>query len=164
MVLASRAEFLYLSFGILWLMVVFRKGRRALLIPLGMVLLLIGSDFICARVLKPLWARPRPYAILSSVRFYKGGRFQRLSAPQPAKHYAFPSCHALNTAAQAVFLSLLEPAVAPMALILVLWVGLSRVYLGHHFPEDVLAGWFLGAILGVLGGWFWIQRVQKRGS
>jgi membrane-associated phospholipid phosphatase len=65
----------------------------------------------------------------------------------PETTYSFPSGHAMGSATLAVALALLAwhtpwrwPVAAAGALFVVL-VGLSRVYLGVHYPSDILAGW-----------------------
>jgi membrane-associated phospholipid phosphatase len=65
----------------------------------------------------------------------------------PETSYSFPSGHAMGSATLAVALALLAwrtpwrwPVAAAGALFVVL-VGLSRIYLGVHYPSDILAGW-----------------------
>ena len=79
-----------------------------------------------------------------------------------APGYSFPSGHALNIAvAGSVTVLLIWPllgrtgrrlAVA-IAVVAGLAVGLDRIFLGVHFPSDVLAGWLLDWALLSLRGW-----------
>ncbi|WP_328394915.1 phosphatase PAP2 family protein [Nocardia sp. NBC_00416] len=74
---------------------------------------------------------------------------------------AFPSGHSLGSAAVVGVVAvlfwmrsrhrILRWAVAVLAAVFVTLVGLSRIYLGVHWPTDVLAGWTLGGLLIVLG-------------
>lgn len=63
---------------------------------------------------------------------------------------SFPSGHTAGSFAAATALSMFYPRQRPILLGLAGAVGLSRVYLGHHFVSDVLVGAGLGAGLGAL--------------
>jgi undecaprenyl-diphosphatase len=63
---------------------------------------------------------------------------------------SFPSGHTAGSFAAAVALAAFYPADAPVLLGVAFGVGTSRVYLGHHFPSDVVVGAGLGSALGVL--------------
>src|SRR5262249_3757044 len=69
-----------------------------------------------------------------------------------AQGAAWPSGHAQNTAAVwGTFAALLRrPAVSVLALVVIFLVGLSRLYLGLHWPVDVVSGWAIGAGIAVL--------------
>ncbi|MFE0189201.1 phosphatase PAP2 family protein [Streptomyces sp. NPDC058989] len=100
-------------------------------------------------------------AVGQAIRF---GLMQLLTRPRPpvtdwaqaASGYAFPSGHATTAALAAGILAWgiarrARPAVArTWCAVLAVWaaaVGLTRLYLGVHWPVDVLAGWFLAAAL-----------------
>jgi undecaprenyl-diphosphatase len=61
---------------------------------------------------------------------------------------SFPSAHAADTAAAAIVIGWAAPALTPVAVGIAALVGISRVYLGVHYPSDVVAGWVLGAAVG----------------
>lgn len=114
-----------------------RPGRRA---ALAALLALALSDLITAQVVKPAVHRPRPCRAESDVRLLVrcGGR------------NGFPSNHAANAGAVTVALGVLIPGTLPLTLPLALGVAWSRVYVGVHYPLDVLAGLLLGGCVGCL--------------
>jgi undecaprenyl-diphosphatase len=69
---------------------------------------------------------------------------------QPPDRFSFPSGHAASSLSVALAVgAVLAPAAAALLVVLALVVGLSRCYLGVHYPGDVIAGWMLAA-LGVV--------------
>ncbi|TVT39010.1 phosphatase PAP2 family protein [Hymenobacter setariae] len=143
---------------ILWLIDIFRRQAWQLL------LLLIGAvalaDSIASKLFKPFFARLRPC--------HAPGLMGQLHLPDGCGgQFGFLSSHAANSFALAVFLLLVLPGRRFRALQIVafLWAGLlsySRMYLGAHYPSDVLGGALIGAALGV--GATWIFRRWGGGS
>lgn len=62
---------------------------------------------------------------------------------------SFPSGHATQAFAAATCLAVLVPPLRPWPVVLAALIALSRVYLGVHFPSDVLAGALLGTAIGL---------------
>ncbi len=100
------------------------------------------SDFLCGHVFKPAAGRIRPCHTLSNSRRVDGvcgGTF------------TMPSNHASNGAAvTAVLTTFLPPAWMFLSIACTLAVGFSRVYLGVHYPADVLMGFMVGSVLGII--------------
>jgi membrane-associated phospholipid phosphatase len=61
---------------------------------------------------------------------------------------SFPSGHASVAAAVAQVVSRRHRRLGPPVWALVAWIAASRVFLGHHYPSDVLAGLLLGVLIG----------------
>lgn len=79
-----------------------------------------------------------------------------LALVQPPDRFSFPSGHAASSMSVAVALALvLSAPVAAGVVALALVVGMSRCYLGVHYPGDVLAGWAL-ALLGIVAAVAWV--------
>ena len=130
---------------ILILLWIFFHKKKALLVLAGLLLTLGLSDLFSSQFLKPLFARPRP-----SHSPYKEALKTQLRLPFSPQNASFPSSHAFNTSAVSTFLSFIYPPITWVALALSLLIGYSRIYVGVHFPADVLAGLLLGSLMGGL--------------
>ena len=107
------------------------------------------ADFIASGILKELVARPRPTrvpeleGVLHLVNGYKSGR------------YGFVSSHAANTMACGLLFSLIwRNKIATCGLML--WVAMncySRMYLGVHYPLDIMGGLVVGFLVAVAAYW-----------
>ncbi|MEZ0343311.1 MAG: phosphatase PAP2 family protein [Caldimicrobium sp.] len=124
--------------------------KRSLVLIIFFILGFGMADFSCGKVLKPLFQRERPFATLPKVYFYTEDRFRYVETPLTYKKtLSFPSCHATNAGFGSSFLSFLSPPLSPLFILSALLVGYSRIYLGHHFPLDVLFGYLLGFIIAL---------------
>ncbi|TCD48195.1 phosphatase PAP2 family protein [Chlorobium sp. N1] len=134
-----------------------QRGRRGI-VPLLLALAAVGlSDFTASGVLKPLVQRVRPCFAIEHV---------RLLIDQ-SHSWSFASSHAANMAAVAttvwIFFSrgpLVERAFTAITLAYALLVAFSRVYVGVHYPGDVLGGMAIGvAWASILYlAWSWVMK------
>lgn len=108
-----------------------RHAWRTVIVAVVAVLV---ADFLASSLLKPWLHRPRPPFTLPDVRLLV----------QVGPSFSFPSSHAVNTAAVATALSRAYGWWALPALAFAAVVAYSRVYVGVHYPVDVLAGAALG--------------------
>lgn len=135
--------------GLLWL----QGKRRAVLF---VVVAMLGA-LILNYALKGAFGRPRPDLVPHGSLVYTT---------------SFPSGHSLMATASYLTLGVLlarvltgrklKVYVFSLAVALALIVGLSRVYLGVHWPSDVLAGWSAGAAWALLC-WFVARHLQRTG-
>jgi len=130
----------------------FHRRPRHAAVMAGTVIL---AQF-CSEFLKQVYDRPRPDLVSHGSYVYSG---------------SFPSGHSMLAAATyftlAVLIASLEPRRATKVMtfvtagLLVVGVGFSRVYLGVHWPTDVLGGWCLGAAWALLA-WIVLIRLGAR--
>lgn len=146
---SSRAAlFVILAGLIVWRSM--RRGKGQVLYFLLLVLAMGAADLSC-NAIKHGVGRVRPEHSVAGAYYQDSGVWLRRPADfQPVKEQgtSFPSAHAANTAALAVLAMMLWPRVRKGLWALPVLVGWSRLYLGKHFPSDVLAGWLLGAAIG----------------
>ena len=123
-------------------------GKRCWWIFLAVGIVVFCSDQLSAHVCKPLFQRLRPCynADLQDLIYLPKG--------MAGGRYGFVSSHAANTFAVAAFLT---PALRKdrnwMGIMLYFWAFISsysRIYLGFHYPGDILCGALLGILIGLI--------------
>jgi undecaprenyl-diphosphatase len=134
---------------ILVLLAVLAKGNtQTRLGILFAILAVVVADQLVSSGIKPLFARPRPFHEIEGTRKLVG-----------AFDTSFPSAHAANTFAAGTFLALRFRRMRPWILAIPLAVSYSRVYVGVHYPLDVLVGAVVGAGIGF--GFYALERVAQ---
>ncbi|MFF3911760.1 phosphatase PAP2 family protein [Streptomyces sp. NPDC001848] len=133
-------------FAVLMVMGWWRARRRddaamalALAAPAAVV-----AAFAVTEVIKKLVAEPRPCRALPHDFFVN-------SCPA-ATDYAFPSGHTTTAAATAAALFLLDRRLSAIAAVCTLLEGFTRVYVGDHYPHDVLGAIVIAAPVALLAG------------
>lgn len=118
-----------------------RRGpaRGMAFVLLGVVT--TGVAYVLSTVLKDLFQEVRPCRAIAGV--------QTIETCPTATDWSFPSNHAVLAAVGAVAVILVWRQLAWAAVPLALAEGASRVFVGVHYPHDVLAGFLLGAAVGL---------------
>ncbi|MGE4276056.1 MAG: phosphatase PAP2 family protein [Lawsonibacter sp.] len=140
--------------GVLWivlsgLLLCYKPTRKAGM--LAIIAMLVG--LICTNlILKPLVARPRPWLDVA-------GLVPLIDEPDP---YSFPSGHTCAAFAAAMIFWRALPeswvVVKALAITMAVLMGLSRVYVGVHYPSDVLAGAMVGCVCALSVWHFYLPR------
>jgi len=142
---------------LVWLGLLWKGGGKGRTVALMLLLLILITDQLSSHVLKDLFGRVRPCEVLDGVRAIDGCRHSP----------SFPSSHAVNSFAAATLFALhYRRWVAWLAFGLAALVSYSRIYLGLHYPSDVLGGAVIGvlcalAVTGVARG---VARLAQRTS
>lgn len=130
------------------------RGRQAVAV---LALTILVMDQFNSAVLKDLFLRPRPCHELNDVRLLVGCGGGK----------SFPSSHAVNTFAGAVVLGYFYPKALWYLLGYGLLVAYSRVYVGVHYPFDVIGGGVIGAAGAAVIIWLSsaaVRAVRRRRS
>jgi undecaprenyl-diphosphatase len=129
--------------GVVWIVLAAAlslAGRRSILLPLGLTAGSVWAADLVAAISKNIIDRPRPPAVVPEADPLFGGTLGS----------SLPSGHAATSFAGAVVLAYLFPRALPWLVVLAIAIAFSRVYLGVHYPFDVVAGAFVGASVGAL--------------
>lgn len=114
----------------------FGRARDSFGFKVSAAVVISGS---ISQILKRTVNRIRPFLILNNLNIKKIG----------IDDYSFPSGHTCAAFTLAVMVLMFNPFYGIISLILALGVGVSRIYLGVHFPTDVIAGMMLGTLVSV---------------
>ena len=139
-------------------------SRRGALALLFLVAAASVSDVVCSTVIKPLVGRDRPCNVqradTANAATRAGVATSRRLLVECGGGKSFPSSHAANHFAVAVLAAGILRLRRRWALLLYLWAGsiaFAQVYVGVHYPLDVVAGAALGVTVGWLFRWLYTR-------
>lgn len=126
----------------------YRYGwQKALMMTVAIGIAVGLSDFVCAKIIRPHFKVLRPGNLdnpfsefVTVVNNKRGGK------------YGFPSCHAANCFAFAVGMCMLtkDNLLRILMLTWAIFICYTRIYVGKHYPSDLLAGALVGSIFGAI--------------
>ena len=134
-------------YGFLLYLLIKQYRWQSLYFLIGIAITILLSDQLTSGFMKPFFARPRPShdleisQLVHIVNDYRGGK------------YGFASSHAANTFAVATYFFLLLRKHFPAIIWIFAWctlVSYSRIYLGVHYPGDIIVGAMIGTSFAAL--------------
>jgi len=157
-ILFLTATFAWLPLYLFLVYLVMKEFKKeSWMVLLGVIVTILLADQITASIMKPYFARLRPSreptleGLIHLVGGYTGGQF------------GFASSHAANTFGTATFYFLLFGKTKRWIGWLFLWAAFmtyTRIYLGVHYPGDIIVGGTIGVLCGWIGFQFseWLRR------
>ena len=140
--------------GIIWIvvglvMLIPKKTRKCGIMVLVALLVMLVTNNI---ILKNLIARTRPYATYPEL---VADLADLIHIP---KSYSFPSGHTVSAMAVAFTILTQHKKLGIVAFVMAFLMGLSRLYVGVHFPTDVYGGIIVGALIA-LSVWYMDKKI-----
>lgn len=132
--------------ALIWVGLLIFGGKKGRMVAILLIPAIAISDQLSSHIIKPLVGRIRPCYELEGVRLLVGC----------GSGLSFPSSHAVNSLTVATLTSKFYKKYSPYLLLFAFLISFSRVYVGVHYPADVLAGMIIGAIVGFSVVYLWI--------
>jgi len=162
-VFSSTAALVALA-AVLLVYAVYKGGKRQIIFFLILAAGMGLTDFSTNLVKKQV-QRVRPLNAIAETYLVENGEWQQRPADFVQTKEAgtsYPSAHSANTMCMAVLAMLIWPALKKWPLLIPFLSGYSRIYLGKHYPTDVLAGWVFGVVTGLAVWLVWEYGIRRR--
>lgn len=130
----------YVAYIILFLILVIKGGRIGRIASIALIFLIITTDQFSSFFLKNLIARVRPCNVFTDLNVLV----------TCTESFSFPSSHAVNNFAAAMFFAKLFPKLKWPFFIVAILEAFSRPYVGVHYPSDAVGGALIGLLFGYI--------------
>ncbi len=131
--------FLRIIYGVAMALLLWKGNAKLRWLVLVSAVTLLLTDQVAAGLLKPILARPRPCQEYFSINLLIGC----------GGGFSMPSAHAANAFGQACVFTFFYPRYGWRLYGFAALIALSRVFVGVHYPADILAGAVIGRVAGV---------------
>ncbi len=137
-------------------LLVFKGGNKGRIVITLLIVTIAASDQLNSSILKSLVGRPRPCHVVEGTMVMDQIRL----LVNCGSGYSFPSSHATNYFAAATLISFFYSKTKWLFFALASSIAFSRVYVGVHFPADVFAGAFEGALMAfiIFHSWLFLNK------
>lgn len=150
--------------GLLWILLVWKGGKKGRIVAFFLIPLIVLSDQSSSSLIKKIIARPRPCHTVDSIPILQNVRL----LVDCGSGFSFPSSHAVNNFAAASYFSYFYRRWTLGFFFFAALVAFSRVYVGVHYPSDIVGGAVIGLacaaiIIGIwkmMAQWFSILQVS----
>ena len=151
--LTSRSSSLFIM-GIYLVYLIYKRNKQEWIYFLAAGAAVGLADLVSSSVLKPLFERIRPCEVIAGVNFWNVDGNPDWKITDGITSYkgskSFPSSHAANSMAFALFVGWQYKKMLTLLITVAVLVGISRVYVGVHYPSDVLGGMAAGLFIAGL--------------
>ncbi len=130
----------YVAYIILFLILIIRGGRIGRIASVALILLIVTTDQFSSFFLKNLFARLRPCNVFTDLNVLV----------TCTESFSFPSSHAVNNFAAAMFFAKLYPKLKWSFFTVAILQAFSRPYVGVHYPSDAIGGALIGLFFGYI--------------
>ncbi|MGA2418400.1 MAG: phosphatase PAP2 family protein [Candidatus Staskawiczbacteria bacterium] len=143
----------YLGYVLLFVLFLFLviNYKRYWKMFLEAIIAAVITDFVLTDFIRWLWFRPRPFVFLNFVPLIN----------QSAKEASFPSGHASFFFALSTIVYCYNKKAGILFYIASFFIVVARVFVGIHWPSDILAGAILGILMGWLLNWLFRKHAHK---